>query len=152
MENQLEIQGFAVRLQNARREACDPSFRQLQRQIGYSPSSISRVLAGKSFPRWEFTEKFLRACRVSEQDINGPWRRRWIAVADQKSPLGDTPADDTTSDTPNPLPDTGTMCAQCGSWVINQILHQGWHAAYTPRETSRTTRKPSSPRRTGTAA
>jgi Helix-turn-helix domain len=144
MENQLQIRGLAVMLKTARREDGDPSFRYLQRKIGYSPSSISRVLAGKSFPRWEFTEKFLRACHVSEQDINGLWRRRWIEVAGLISPLGDTPAGDTPITAP-----VGTVCTQCGAWVINQILHQGFHAAYTPRAPGQTARKPSSGR-TGT--
>ena len=139
METQLDIQGFAIRLRRARRQDGDPSYRNLHRQMDYSISSISRVLSGQSFPRWEFTERFLRACHVSEQEINGPWRSRWIAVAGLVSPLGgDVPTDsETGAETPAHPAYAGTECAQCGAWVINQIRHRAWHAAYTRREPGR---------------
>lgn len=144
MENQLDIQGFASGLRWVRRQDGDPSYRVLQRKTEYSPSSISRVLSGKSFPRWEFTEKFLRACHVGEQEINGPWRNRWIEVAGLVSPLGDdVPADlETAAEAPAPLAHPGTECAQCGALVVNQIRHQAWHAAYAPREPRRTDGQP----------
>jgi hypothetical protein len=149
MEDQLDTQSFALGLRTVRRHDGDPTYKYLQRQTGYSPASLSRALSGKTFPRWEFTEKFLRACHVSEQEISGTWLSRWIAVAGKVSPLGgDLSADD---EALARRAHVGTECAQCGALVLNQILHKAWHAAYTPREPGRTTRKPLKPGSTTTS-
>jgi hypothetical protein len=152
MDIQTEIKRFANRLRWARRQDGDPSYRELRRRTSYSISSISRVLSGKSFPRWEFTEVFLRACHVPEPQINGQWRNRWIEIAELVSPLGDdVPHDDETGfDAPAPAAQDGTECAECGAWVINPLRHRAWHATYVRREPGRPARRPSAPDIAGT--
>lgn len=81
MNAELEIHRFAKSLCRARRNAGEIPYRLLAKQTGYSISSISRILNGKNFPRWAFTQEFLRTCMISETQINGPWRRRWLEIA-----------------------------------------------------------------------
>jgi len=136
MEDQPLIQEFSHGLLWARREDGDPSFRVIRRRMdgAYSISSISRVLAGESFPKWDFTRKFLHACHVSEEEINGTWHARWIAIAAIRSPIpGGGPAAGTTEAPAR----SGTECAECGALVTNQIRHKAWHQAYAPREQAR---------------
>jgi len=149
MDIQIEIQRFANRLRWARRQDGDPSYRTLQRRMGYSPSSISRVLSGKSFPRWEFTEAFLTACHVPESKIHGSWRNRWIDIAELLSPLGgDLPHDiESEPDASAPAAQDGTECTECGAWVINPLRHRAWHATYIRREPAR---RPPAPATAGT--
>jgi transcriptional regulator with XRE-family HTH domain len=144
MDIQAEITKFANTLRRVRRQDGDPSYRQLHRRMGYSISSISRVLTGQSFPRWEFTEAFLRACHVAEPQINIQWRNRWIEIAELVAPLGDDVphGDEAGSDMPTPAAQEGMECDECGAWVINPLRHRAWHATYVRREPSRLARRP----------
>ena len=148
-----QVEQFASELLRVRRQDGAPSYRTLRMRMqkDYSISTISRVLSGKSFPRWDFTEKFLRACHVGEQDIEGRWRISWIALAETVSPIGGMSAGDEDDEVPERVTPAGTECAQCGAWVINQLLHQAWHATYIRSETARARRRPSSPDSIGTS-
>jgi hypothetical protein len=50
MNADLKVSRFSKSLRRARRDAGEPSYRDLARQTGYSISSISRILNGKNFP------------------------------------------------------------------------------------------------------
>jgi transcriptional regulator with XRE-family HTH domain len=152
MELQDQIQRFAAELERVRRDAGRPSYRELQRRMNYSPSTISRVLNGNSFPRWPFTEEFLRACHVAEPEINGRWLKRWIKITELQSPLGDHDLweDETGSDAPAPAAQYGTECGTCGALILNPLRHEAWHATYVRREPARPARRPLASDTTGT--
>jgi transcriptional regulator with XRE-family HTH domain len=142
LESENEISGFARSLRRARRKAGDPSYRELARRTTYSISSISRTLNGVTFPRWRFTELLLESCGVSEEQIGGYWRQRWLETAETVSPLGD---DGEPVGNPGPAPavrepDAGAAalphwqeCGECGSLVTNPLLHHAWHINYVRR-------------------
>ena len=138
MNVELEVKQFAMSLRRARRNAGEVPYRELARETSYSISSISRILNGKNFPRWAFTEKFLHTCKVSEAQINGPWRRRWLEIAELLSPLGDDGQDsdaELSVDAPQAPPER--ECPECGALVLNPLRHQAWHAAYVRRDSAR---------------
>jgi transcriptional regulator with XRE-family HTH domain len=147
MELQDQMKRFAAGLARVRRDDGYPSYRELQRRMNYSPATISRVLNGNSFPRWAFTERFLRACHVAEPQINGQWRKRWVKIAELQSPLGedDLWEDETGSDTP-----AGTECGKCGALILNPLRHEAWHATHVRREPARPARRPLAPDTPGT--
>jgi transcriptional regulator with XRE-family HTH domain len=123
--------GFALSLRRARREAGDPSYRELARRTGYSISSISRTLTGATFPRWAFTELLLNSLGLSQEQVQGLWRRRWLEAAEAVSPLGVNPGQDEVP--------AGRECGQCGALVLNPLRHQAWHSAYERRRSGRIT-------------
>lgn len=134
-------QQFADELRRARRQDGEPSYRDLNKRMRarYSIASISRALSGTSFPRWEFTENFLRACHVSDAEIAGPWFSAWKEAADVISPIGQAPDDGKAgAAAPDPAAQyTGAQCPQCGAWIINPLRHQAWHATHIEREPRR---------------
>jgi transcriptional regulator with XRE-family HTH domain len=131
-----EVGRFALSLRRARREAGDPSYRELARRTKYSISSICRTLNGTTFPRWAFTELLLKSYGISEEQIRGHWRRIWLETAEAVSPLGTgQPADTAQDDSPAAAP--GEECGECGALVLNPLRHQAWHAAYKRRASGR---------------
>ncbi|MGH3218741.1 MAG: helix-turn-helix domain-containing protein [Streptosporangiaceae bacterium] len=141
-----EIGKFAMCLRRARREAGDPPYRELARRTTYSISSISRTFNGATFPRWRFTELLLKSCDVSEEQIDGYWRRRWLQAAEALSPLGGgaeadgPPAPDRSA---RQLDDDRTAarwqeCAECGSLVAKPLLHRAWHLNYMRQPVGKT--------------
>ncbi len=139
MDHQNEIEQFATWLRQARRTGGNPSYRELTRHMDYSLSTISRVMTGKTFPTWSFTEQFLRACRVPEPRAAGRWHTRWLKVAELVSPVGgDFPYDDEAGqDETAPQPPAGTECPECGALILNPLRHQAWHMSYVRREPAR---------------
>lgn len=100
-----------------------------------------------TFPRWRFTELLLKSCGVSEEQIGGYWRRRWLEAAEAVSQLGDDgePAGDPGHDQPPGEPDAARPatphwqeCTECGSLVTNPLLHQVWHVNYMRRPGGKT--------------
>lgn len=137
MDVQLEVSNFAMSLRRARRNAGEVPYREIAKETGYSISSISRILNGKNFPRWAFTEKFLHTCKISEARINGHWHHRWLEIAELLSPLGDDgqDGDETGDDAPAAPPER--ECPECGALVLNPLRHQVWHATYVRRDSTR---------------
>jgi hypothetical protein len=132
---------FALDLRRARREAGDPPYRELARQTTYSISSIWRTFNGTTFPRWRFTESLLKSCGVSDEQIAGDWRQRWLRAAEALSPLGDggEAGGTTVYEQLAEEPGTGRAaahwreCAECGSVVANPLVHRGFHRNYMRR-------------------
>jgi transcriptional regulator with XRE-family HTH domain len=143
MELQDQIQRFAAGLVRVRLDDGKPSYHELQRRMGYSPSTISRVLTGNSFPTWAFTEGFLHACHVAEPETNTRWRKRWVKIAELQSPVGDDDPweDETGSDEPAPAAQVTTECGTCGALVLNVLRHEAWHATIVRREPARPARR-----------
>ena len=136
MEAQDKVQQFAHGLRVVRRRDGDTSYRRLSREMGYSISSISRVLNGRAFPRWNFTEEFLRACHVPEEHIIGRWHRRWQEIAELLRPIGeDAPFDDEIDPDESTPPQASMECPECGAQVLNPLRHQAWHLTYIRRDT-----------------
>ncbi|RKS71191.1 helix-turn-helix protein [Actinomadura pelletieri DSM 43383] len=131
-EVEQKVQRFALGLRHVRRHAGDPSYRTLSNKMNYSYSTVSRMLNGQIFPRWETVEQFLRACKVNENALDGRWRTRWLEIAELISPIGETVPyedDDEFADATEP-PTRPTMeCPQCGALIVNPLRHQAWHAA-----------------------
>jgi hypothetical protein len=139
-----EIGKFAMSLRRARREAGDPPYRELARRTTYSISSISRTFNGATFPRWRFTELLLRSCSVSDEQIGGYWRQRWLQAAEALSPLGGEadglPARGQLAEEPGADRSAAHWqeCAECGSLVANPLLHHAWHLNYMRRPGGKT--------------
>ena len=131
-DHEAGVGGFALSLRRARREAGDPPYRELARRTGYSISSISRTLSGATFPRWAFTGLLLKSFGVSQEQIQGPWRRRWLEAAEAVSPLGVDPVGPGKDEVP-----AGQECGECGALVLNPLRHQAWHASYKRRGSGR---------------
>ncbi|MFD0688736.1 helix-turn-helix domain-containing protein [Actinomadura fibrosa] len=133
-EIEQKVQRFALGLRHVRRHAGEPSYRTLSNQMEYSYSTVSRMLNGQIFPRWDTVEQFLRACKVSESAIDGRWRTRWLEIAELTSPIGEpVPYEDDDEDefagSAKP-PTRPTMeCPECGALIVNPLRHQTWHAA-----------------------
>src|SRR5215469_6428916 len=110
MDIQIKIEQFAKALRWVRRQDGDPSYRDLHRQMQYSIATISRALSGKSLPRWDVTEQFLRACHT-----------RWLEITELISPIGDFPYQAESGAIPEPAPTApaGTECTECGTLIIN---------------------------------
>ncbi|MFI0453686.1 helix-turn-helix domain-containing protein [Actinomadura sp. 6N118] len=144
--NEIEekIQRFALGLRHVRRRAGDPSYRALSQKMNYSYSTVSRMLNGQMFPRWGTVEQFLRACKVTENAIDGRWRARWLEIAELVSPIGETvPYDDKDEQEeeftgPGEGPGRPTMeCRECGALIVNPLRHQAWHAALVRSNSTR---------------
>jgi transcriptional regulator with XRE-family HTH domain len=144
MDIQTRIEQFAQGMRWSRRQDGDPPYREISRQMGYSISSISRVLSGKSFPRWHFTEQFLRACHVPEEHISGRWHTRWLEIAELIDPLGDFPYQADAEADPGPAlaAPAGPECTECGALMINPLRHQAWHMQYVRRPAAARDRRP----------
>jgi hypothetical protein len=81
--------------------------------------------------------------QVDDARINGPWRQRWLEIAELRSPLGDDDQEGQLgTDIPLPAP-SGRACPECGALVINPFPHQAWHRTYVRRDgTEETTSLP----------
>lgn len=77
---------FASKLHELRLAAGEPPFREMAAKVHISYTSLSRAAQGKSFPTWETTQAFVRACGA-ETDLE-TWRAKWdvahIEIAQEK--------------------------------------------------------------------
>lgn len=69
---------FAAELRALRREAGNPTYRELSERSHYSPSALSRAASGHSLPTLAVIIGFVTGCGADPE----PWRRRWREVAD----------------------------------------------------------------------
>jgi hypothetical protein len=151
-EHQHELQTatmlrFAHELRRVKREAGEPSFRELyiRSSSRLTPATISRVLNGKAKATWFFTNAFLRACEISDDNIVTVWRPKWVHMMDVLQPL-DSELDD---DPPSAQP-SDTTCADCGLVIGDLGRHQTWHDEKGKSKAQGTTLRPVPGTGTGT--
>jgi hypothetical protein len=68
------LTSFAARLQSLRRQAGEPSLREISRATGIAIGTLSQTFSGKTLPSWSVTEKLVI-------ELNGDpfeWRQDWI--------------------------------------------------------------------------
>ncbi|GAA2675792.1 MULTISPECIES: hypothetical protein [Actinosynnema] len=85
------VEEFALSLRRARREAGEPSLRELAHRAKPrgSISTFQRAFAGNALPSWDTVDALLHAgLDQSAEQVDQVWRPRWIAVKDLLSPLG----------------------------------------------------------------
>lgn len=126
------LASFTADLKYTRREAGDIPYRKLARISGYSPSTITRLLAGHSLPAWDLVRTFLRACEVEPKTITDTWRPRWVKLANWVDPIAGGETDIGEQSLPTAVM-TGQVCRLCGAWIIDVDLHDEFHAQFVPR-------------------
>ena len=116
----------AGELRRVKREAGEPSLRQIERLTGrgLTIATMSRMLNGKAVPSWFFTRRFLSACGIDENTIETVWRPKWVQMADVRRPLDSQPPV-TADEQPGTSP--STTCPECGLVVGDPDLHRKWH-------------------------
>ncbi|MEU5402877.1 hypothetical protein ABZ348_26675 [Streptomyces sp. NPDC005963] len=70
------VQEFAHALRRLRREAGQPTYRELSRQAGFSVTTLSLAASGRELPSLKVTLAYVRACGG---DV-GDWEARWLAA------------------------------------------------------------------------
>ncbi|WP_329101646.1 helix-turn-helix transcriptional regulator [Micromonospora sp. NBC_01699] len=92
---------FAVSLRQLRLRAGSPSYRELAKRAGFSPSVLSAATSGFSLPSLPVTLALVQACGGDQQD----WRRRWREAADreQLDPVHTGPAAEPAADAEDAL-------------------------------------------------
>ncbi|MBM2618939.1 hypothetical protein JIG36_25600 [Actinoplanes sp. LDG1-06] len=115
------LQRFALDLQEARRADGEPTYATLVHRMNheFSKATISRVLNGGR-PSWDFTYRFLKACRVPDATITETWRPKWTHLWDALRPLD-------LQHPPDATDNTGAECTVCGAWVMNRSRHAAYH-------------------------
>ncbi|WP_324169056.1 helix-turn-helix transcriptional regulator [Amycolatopsis sp.] len=81
------VHEFAQELRELRRQAGNPSYRELAKRAHYSASMLSTAASGRSLPSLAVTQAFAEACG-GDRDA---WERRWSAVAAQIDKPGARP-------------------------------------------------------------
>ena len=71
------IAAFAHDLRELRRQACNPSYRELARKALFAPSVLSSAASGHRLPTLPVTLAFVAACGGD----CAAWERRWRKVA-----------------------------------------------------------------------
>lgn len=137
---------FGAKLNDARIEAGEPSYRELRRRgFSYSPPTITRALNGTTFPKWPFVNEFLTLCGVAPVVIEGRWKVDWtrlnrlikphkkqLMVQENLEQNTDTAVDNYHAAAPR-----GSECPTCFAWVTNPEGHTEWHNSQ-PTSTRRT--------------
>src|SRR5690349_10739941 len=84
---------FAYELRQLRRASGNHTYEKLAEQSHYSRTALSEAAGGRSFPSWEVTSAFVRACGGDPRQ----WATRWAATerALTESPNGDKPTSET---------------------------------------------------------
>jgi hypothetical protein len=136
------VKAFALALRKVRRRAGEPSFRAMARKTHYSVSTLTRAFGGKNFPRWQVVEDLLDLF-MADQTTRQAIKDLWCDIADVLEPLAggfDPPPPGPTEPTARPMPDRdnavtgGKVCRLCGAFVVDEVQHRQWHAAYMRRD------------------
>jgi hypothetical protein len=123
-----ELDRLFTAIQAARRDAGDPSLREIARRTrgGLSASTISRMLASDRPPKVENLLCFLRALGIPESKLPA-WRRRWSRVANEANPIDPSAGADDGPPPAYPLESIMAVCPACGAFVADRTLHHNWH-------------------------
>jgi len=70
------IAAFAYSLYELRRSVGEPTFREMARRVNNVHTNLSRASKGETFPTWETTREYVRACHADP----AAWRPRWEAA------------------------------------------------------------------------
>ena len=83
--NNPQLLAFANDLRRLRQNAGSPSYRQLSKQVHYSPSALSQAANGRSMPSLGVTLGFVKACGGDVDE----WEFRWRMLNADGSPDGE---------------------------------------------------------------
>lgn len=125
------VRQFANELKRVKREAGEPSLREINRRSGntLTIATTSRMLNGKAVPSWFFTQQFLSACEIDTDTIKTFWRPKWVQMTDVLHPLNSQPL---VAATGQPDASPGMTCPECGLIMGDPELHRGWHETQNP--------------------
>ncbi|WP_160161197.1 helix-turn-helix transcriptional regulator [Actinomadura sp. K4S16] len=87
---------FVRELRDQRLRGGQLPLRDLERSSAVSKSTISRLLAGTTLPRWRFVRPVLRAMDVAEPELDTLWKQRWMAAFAEHEDLPPTTLSTTT--------------------------------------------------------
>lgn len=123
---------LAEKLTKARLAAGKPSMRKIGKSVGYSVSTVSKVLAGKMPASWKMVRALAHEFDVPDSTLTDQWQPLWIAAESyrQRRENGlDEPGDTPPAATVAPA---GHTCDRCGSWVTDTAKHVAWHMQLEP--------------------
>jgi Helix-turn-helix domain len=83
-------ESFAYELRQLRRVAGNLSYEKLAKLSHYSRTALSEAAGGRTFPSWEVTRAFVRACGGDLKQ----WTNRWAATERALSKAAETPNGD----------------------------------------------------------
>ena len=107
------------------RSGAHPSQGRAGRSYVTSPSTLSRVLCGKSFPKWSLAESLLLALDVHPMEVESTWKARWLQAREDR--LGRWTGEAASSDEPPGAPAHLRTCETCGALIGNLDRHLAWH-------------------------
>ena len=141
-------ESFAAELRRVRLQAGAPSYRLLERQAGYSRTTLWRAFAGERLPRWDLVVRILRALGVDRLQIDGGWREMWCQAREEERRGGEPDAQHAATAGPtHGTPGEGRRrlsaltsflaggqslpasqeCEDCGALIGDLVRHQAWH-------------------------
>jgi hypothetical protein len=123
-----ELTGLFTAIQAARRDAGDPSLREIARRTrgGLSASTFSRMLASDRPPKLDNLLCFLRALGIPESKLPA-WRARWHRAANEADPISPSAGPGDGPPPGHPLESIMAVCPACGAFVADRTLHHNWH-------------------------
>ncbi|MEU4159245.1 helix-turn-helix transcriptional regulator [Actinoplanes sp. NPDC026670] len=129
LDQQAAAPELAKRLTEARLAAGKPPMRQIGKNVGYSVSTVSKVLAGKMPATWTMVHALAREFGVPDTLVNESWKPLWIAAESyrqRKEGSLEVKAQDQVA------APAGHACDRCGAWVIDTAKHVAWHMELEP--------------------
>jgi transcriptional regulator with XRE-family HTH domain len=123
---------LAEKLTKARLAAGKPAMRKIGKSVGYSVSTVSKVLAGKMPASWKMVRDLAREFDVPDSTLTEQWQPLWIAAESHRQ-RREHGLDGEFGEAGLPVaPPAGHTCDRCGSWVIDTAKHVAWHMQVEP--------------------
>jgi DNA-binding CsgD family transcriptional regulator len=122
---------LAQRLTFAYWNAGKPSLAVLSESVRFSKVALSNVFAGRTLPTWPLITGLAAELLVPDETVTREWFDLWTAASalrSEREAVAEAAAVGSVSGTAAPTPDeAGYTCTQCGSWVVNTVVHTSWH-------------------------
>jgi hypothetical protein len=124
---------FCGLLREAYAQAGSPSYRRLCRVLDSSGlltlATVSRTLAGRTFPQWDIAAAILAALGATLEMIE-PWRQCWTRAQAGRMPVEQVELRPVPADALAGL--VVGECVACGALVADGDRHRRWHARRDP--------------------
>lgn len=122
-DNQRRPNGLDVllrRLQLAHREADQPTYSMIGKQIGMSAATICRIFNAKKPPAWDKLRAVLEVLGIPDEEISTTWIDLWRGAENACQPIP------VRLDAGLTVPGA-EHCETCGAWLANTRIHADLH-------------------------